>query len=329
MKTTVAHNIKDLLNSQVQQLKNNTSLKFVSNQFPKEIENAPKGIPSGFEDIDKITNGWQKGDVMVLAAPAGMGKTVFALNLIRNAAIDYNVSSLYFSMRLDATQISNKLLSAETNIPYEKFQANKLTASEIEKTTTQIHSLEKSPLRIIDSAIISVENLCEQIRLQKTKNNIELLVIDSLQDIYLEEEENTTMIKHWYYQKKKCASRIVQHLNALAKELNIAIILLSDITMLSSKLFKNKFYEWKINRVLYKMGIAQYADGTTFIYRPEYYGNETFFDGGPSEKMADIIITHYRRHITQETARVHFYGQYQRFENKKYWESWTKQLKTN
>ena len=263
------------------------------------------GIPSGFDDIDCMTGGWQDGKLIVVAAPVAMGKTPFVLALARNTAVNYEKSVAYFSIDLSPQQVAGRLMAAEAKVEYEKVLKGKLEGEDLIKINERTKKLTDAPFYIVDAPDISLSELCEKARYMYKQQDIKLIIIDSLQHISLDDEvgiDNNTP-----YFKRKKASLITKTLNKLAKELNIPIILVSGLVIYTAHWHHRPEISF-----LRKMGIAKHVDTVVFIYRPEYYGLGFFEDNENSRSRAEIILNELTAGW-QCAARIYYYGQYMKF----------------
>jgi replicative DNA helicase len=237
------------------------------------IENARKssgglsGIPSGYPELDRITGGWQKSDLLILAARPGMGKTAFALNMARNMAVDYKIPVAIFSLEMSAVQLVTRLMSAEAEIPADILRKGQVTDEQWQGLANRITGLSKAPIFIDDTAGLSVFELRAKCRKLKSQHDIQFVVIDYLQLMTLGGEKDKNV------NREQEISTISRSLKALAKELEIPILALSQ---LSRDVEKRGGDKKPILSDLRESGaIEQDADIVMFIYRPGYYDHST------------------------------------------------------
>jgi replicative DNA helicase len=147
----------------------------------KNSENNLNGVPSGFLDLDKATGGWQKSDLVILAARPAMGKTAFTLALARNAAVDHKKPIALFSLEMSSAQLVQRLISMETHIDANRIRRGTLEEYEYQILTSKIDSLKSAPIFIDDTPAINVFELRSKCRRLKQQYDIQMVVIDYLQ----------------------------------------------------------------------------------------------------------------------------------------------------
>src|SRR5205085_7970662 len=181
------------------------------------------GVQSGFTDLDRITSGWQKSDLIVLAARPGMGKTAFVLSLARNAAIGFNRPVAFFSLEMSSVQLVQRMISSETGIPSDKLRKGTLDNSEWNKLVSLTGKLSQAPVFIDDTPSLSIFDLRSKCRRLKTMHNIELIIIDYLQLMRSDVDSKNG-------NREQEISNISRSLKAIAKELDVPIIALSQLS---------------------------------------------------------------------------------------------------
>ena len=225
------------------------------------------GVPSGFPSLDKITYGWQPTDLIILAARPAVGKTAFALNLARNAALHPTKPTgvAFFSLEMGAAQLVQRILSAEAEIFMEKIARGRLEEHEMKQLYKKgIDRLAKAPIFIDDTPALNIFELRAKCRRLKNKHNIGFIIIDYLQLMSGSNEKNGG-------NREQEISQISRALKGLAKELQVPIIALSQL----SRAVESRKEGEKIPQLsdLRESGaIEQDADMVMFLYRPEYYG---------------------------------------------------------
>ncbi len=256
----------------------------------KEIEAARtqdahlRGVPSGFTEIDRITAGFQKSDLIILASRPGMGKTALALTIARNVSIDFNKPVAIFSMEMSSIQLVTRLISCETQLPAEKLRRGTLENYEWEQLNAKIGKLIDSPLFIDDTPALSIFELRAKCRRLKAQHNIELIIVDYLQLMIGQPESKGN--------REQEISHISRSLKALSKELNVPIIALSQLSRAVETRGGSKR---PILSDLRESGaIEQDADLVMFIYRAEYYKLDQDENGNPTAGMAEICIAKHR-----------------------------------
>ncbi len=251
-------------------------------------ENAKKpdglsGIPSGFTKLDKITSGWQNTDLMIIAARPAMGKTAFVLSMARNMAVLKNVPVAVFSLEMSSIQLVNRLIAAETELGSEKIKSGKLEDWEWELFNRRIKTLENAPLFIDDTPALSVFEFRAKCRRLKMQHNIGIVVVDYLQLMTAGSDVKGN--------REQEVSTISRNLKAIAKEINVPIIALSQLNRsVESRDGKRP----QLSDLRESGAIEQDADMVMFIHRPEYYGITQDADGNSLIGVAEIIIAKHR-----------------------------------
>ena len=224
------------------------------------------GVPTGFSVLDHITYGWQPSDLIVLAARPSVGKTAFALNLARNAALHPTKPTAvgFFSLEMSAGQLVQRILSAESEIWLEKIARGRLEEHEMKQLYKKgIERLASAPIHIDDTAALNIFELRAKCRRLKNKHNVGLIIIDYLQLMSGAGENRNS-------NREQEISRISRDLKGLAKELQIPIIALSQLSREVEKRKEgNKMPQ--LSDLRESGAIEQDADLVMFLYRPEYY----------------------------------------------------------
>jgi replicative DNA helicase len=223
------------------------------------------GVPTGFESLDRITYGWQQTDLIILAARPSVGKTAFALNLARSAALHPTKPTGvgFFSLEMSSAQLVTRILSAESEIWLEKISRGKLEEYEMKQLYKKgIERLSNAPIYIDDSPALNIFELRAKCRRLKNKNNVGLIIIDYLQLMSGSGDRNSN--------REQEISKISRDLKGLAKELQIPIIALSQLSREVEKRKEgNKMPQ--LSDLRESGAIEQDADLVMFLYRPEYY----------------------------------------------------------
>lgn len=261
------------------------------------------GLLTGFRTLDNKIGGFQKGTLVILAARPAMGKTALAINIARNMAVDFHKPVAIFSLEMTASELTSRLISAETSIEGRKFKANgKLSEAEKEYIREKTNSLVKAPIYIDDNPGLTIFELRAKCRRLKQKYDIQMVFID-----YLQLMQGGDAVKGGNREQE--ISYISRQLKALSKELSIPILALSQL----SRAVETRGGSKKpVLSDLRKSGaIEQDADIVMFIYRPAYYGE----GGEDDERLAKVIIAKHRAGEVGE-ADLNFINQYVRFENR-------------
>lgn len=268
------------------------------------------GVPSGFTALDRITGGWQKSDLLILAARPGMGKTAFVVSMAKNAAVEFNKPVAIFSLEMSSIQLVKRLISSETEITQDKILKGNLDNHEFVQLNERIKKLSVAPLFIDDTPALSIFELRAKARRLKENENIQLIIIDYLQLMSGGPDSKGN--------REQEISNISRGLKSLAKELEIPIIALSQL----SRQVENRPGGSKrpqLSDLRESGAIEQDADMVMFIYRPEYYGLEVDENNEPTKGRAEIIIAK-NRHGALETVKLRFVGQYAKFADLDYME---------
>jgi len=272
----------------------------------KDVDSQLRGVPTGIRAIDEKTGGWQKSDLIIMAARPGMGKTSFVLSVARNAAIDHQRPVAFFSLEMSSTQIVHRLFSIETGIPAERIAKGKLDETEWIQLTNKIGALNSANLIIDDTPALSVFDLRAKCRRLKHQHDIQLIIVDYLQLMQGGGESDKGKGN-----REQEISYISRSLKALAKDLNVPVIALSQLSREVEK--RAGFKRPQLSDLRESGSIEQDADLVMFIYRPEYYGLQTFEDEStPSAGLADIMIQK-NRHGATDNIRIRFQSQFTKF----------------
>jgi len=232
----------------------------------RERQDEITGIPTGYPVLDHLTYGWQPGDLIILAARPSMGKTAFALNLARNAALHNSKPTpvAVFSLEMSASQLVQRILSAESEVKLEQIARGRLNDYEMEQLTSKgINALAKAPIFIDDTPALNIFELRAKCRRLKNQHNIGLVCIDYLQLMSGSGENRNS-------NREQEISRISRDLKGLAKELQIPIIALSQLSREVEKR-KDKNFLPQLSDLRESGAIEQDADIVMFLYRPEYH----------------------------------------------------------
>jgi replicative DNA helicase len=255
------------------------------------------GVPSGFVSLDRITYGWQQTDLIILAARPSVGKTAFALNLARNAALHATKPTpvAFFSLEMSAGQLVQRILSAESEIWLEKISRGKLEEHEMKQLYARgIQKLAQAPIYMDDSAALNIFELRAKCRRLKNKHNIGLIIID-----YLQLMSGTTDRQS---NREQEISKISRDLKGLAKELQVPIIALSQLSREVEKRKEGSKMP-QLSDLRESGAIEQDADMVMFLYRPEYY-DITSNEMGESNKGETHVRIAKHRNGTLETIKL-------------------------
>lgn len=270
----------------------------------EKIEEAAKqedeitGIPSGFIDLDHMTNGWQRSDLIILAARPAMGKTALCLNMAANAAIDYHYPVAIFSLEMSKEQLVMRMLAAAARIDQKRLRTGQLNPDEWGAFLQKIGPLTSAPIYIDDTPAITIRELrAKARRLQSREGDLGLILVDYLQ--LMGGSGNSE-------NRQQEVSEISRSLKALARELNVPIIALSQ---LSRTVEQTKDKRPQLSHLRESGSLEQDADIVLFIHREEYYNEDTDRRG-----IADVIIAKHRNGPTG-TVELAFQNELTRFDN--------------
>lgn len=264
------------------------SISSVINKAVSEIEENQKrkdnlsGVPSGYANIDKITYGWQKSDLIIIAARPSVGKTAFVLTMARNMAVNHNIPVGFFSLEMPATQLVKRLMVSETGLSTDKIRgAKKMDDTEWRLLNSGLAKLAQSPLWIDDTPSLSVYEFRSKARRLVQKNKVQIIILD-----YLQLMAGPPELRGMREQEVAAISRA---LKSIAKELSVPIIALSQLSRAVETRGGNK--RPQLSDLRESGAIEQDADIVMFIHRPEFVGvvEENAYPG-----KTDVIIAKHR-----------------------------------
>lgn len=287
------------------------SLVLQAKQRIQDISNRQglSGVATGFEKLDQVTSGWQPSDLIIIAARPGMGKTAFVLSMARNMAIDFNAPVAVFSLEMSSVQLITRLISSETGLTSEKLRTGQLEKHEWEQLTIKVKDLEKAPLFIDDTPSLSIFDLRAKARRLSSQHGIKLIIVD-----YLQLMTAGNSAGKGGGNREQEISTISRNLKALAKELNVPVIALSQLSRAVETRGSSK--RPLLSDLRESGAIEQDADIVSFIYRPEYYKIDQWDDeeAAPTEGQAEFIIAKHRNG-SLENIRLKFIGSLGKFDN--------------
>lgn len=267
------------------------------------------GIPSGFTELDKITSGWQKSDLVIIAARPAMGKTAFVLSMAKNMAVNFKIPVAIFSLEMSNVQLANRLMMNVCEIEGDKIKNGKLTRSEWDQLDHKVNELFGSPIYLDDTPALSVFELRSKARKLVREKKIQLIIIDYLQLM------NANGMS--FGSREQEVSIISRNLKALAKELDIPIIALSQLNR-SVEQRGGTGIEGKkpqLSDLRESGAIEQDADMVCFIHRPEYY--HLYNDektGKDLRGLGQIIVAKHRNGKTDDIW-LRFRNKFAKFQN--------------
>lgn len=257
------------------------------------------GIPTGFTDLDFKTSGLHNSDLILIAARPAMGKTAFALNLAQNAAVNSHVPVAVFSLEMSKDQLVNRILCSEAMVDSNKMKTGKLEDNDWQKVAKALAPLSEAPIYIDDTPGVSITEIRAKCRRLKLEHNLGLVVIDYLQLMQGSGKKGGE-------NRQQEISEISRSLKILAKEINVPVICLSQLSRAPEARTDHR----PILSDLRESGaIEQDADIVMFLYRDDYYNPET-----EKKNIAELIIAKHRNGSTG-TVELVWLGQYTKFAN--------------
>ncbi|MDP2304010.1 MAG: replicative DNA helicase [Ignavibacteria bacterium] len=269
-------------------------------------------VPTGFYDLDEILGGFQKSDLIILAARPSMGKTAFALSLTRNAAMQFRIPVAFFSLEMATIQLVIRLICAEGRLDAHKVRTGKLPGEDGMKLGKIASKLIEAPIYVDDAPAQTILEIRAKARRLKAEKNIGLIVLDYLQLIQGPARSES---------REREISQISRSLKALAKELNIPILALAQLNRaVEARTDKRP----QLSDLRESGSIEQDADVVMFLNRPEYYGITTDNNGNSTQGMAEVIIAKQRNGPVGD-IQLSFIKEYARFESREHF----RQIETN
>lgn len=267
-------------------------------------ETGLSGLETQFHELDKLTSGWQNSDLIIIAARPAMGKTAFVLSMAKNMAVDFNIPVGFFSLEMSNVQLVNRMISNVCEIKGETIRSGRLSDREWEQLNSRVKFLFGAPMYIDETPGLSVTELRTKARRLVREHGVKIIIIDYLQLM------NATGMK--FGSREQEVSTISRSLKALAKELNIPVIALSQLNRSTTTRDDKR----PILSDLRESGaIEQDADFVAFIHRPEYYTHSSEdAEGNDIRGLAEFIIAKHRSGQVG-TVKMRFTSQFVRFEN--------------
>ena len=265
------------------------------------------GVPSGFTRLDDMTGGWQNSDLIIIAARPSMGKTAFSLAAARNAALhpEQKTPVAIFSLEMSAQQLAQRLLTSEARVDAQQTRTGRLDDDAWPRLARAAGRLSEASIFVDDTPGLSVLELRAKCRRLKSEHDIGLVVVDYLQLMH------STSLRSNANREQEIA-HISRSLKALAKELNVPVIALSQLSRAVETRGGDK--RPQLSDLRESGSIEQDADVVAFIYRAERYGITVDEHGNSTEGMAEIIVGK-QRNGPVGTVELAFVNQYARFEN--------------
>ncbi len=273
-------------------------------------EDGLSGIPTGFSNLDRVTSGWQKSDLIICAARPGMGKTALALTMARNIAVDYETPIGFFSLEMSSEQLVNRLIASEAELNASKLRKGDLADHEMVQLHEKIKQLSEAPIFIDDTPALTIFELRAKARRLVKNHGVKIIMIDYLQ--LMNSGSNSG-------NREQEISTISRSLKGIAKELKIPVVALSQV----NRGVENRTGVGSKRPMLSDLresgAIEQDADIVTFIYRPEYYKIYEWDNGDDSRGQGELIIAKHRNG-SLSNIRLKFIDEFAKFSDLDYFE---------
>ena len=261
------------------------------------------GVPTGFTQLDKLTAGWQRSDMIIVAARPAMGKTAFVLSMARNIAVEHKKPVAVFSLEMSSTQLVTRLIASESGISSEKLRKGELTDAEFTVLHQHIARLTNAPMFIDDTPALNIFELRAKCRRLKSQHDVQLIIIDYLQLMTSGTEGNRGG------NREKEISNISRSIKSIAKELDVPIIALSQLSRAVETRGGDK--RPMLSDLRESGAIEQDADLVCFLYRPEYY--KIYEDEhGSTLGMGEVIVAKHRNGAI-DNVRLRFISELAKF----------------
>ena len=275
-------------------------------QIAANRKDGMSGLPTGFKELDVLTSGWQKSDLIIIAARPAMGKTALVLSMAKNIALDFEQPIAIFSLEMSNVQLVNRLIVNVCQIKGESIKSGRLSDDEWERLDKNHKLLYNSPIYIDDTPSLSVFELRTKARRLVREHHVKALIIDYLQLM------NASGMS--FGSREQEVSMISRSLKGLAKELNIPVIALSQLNRGVESRVGNEGKRPQLSDLRESGAIEQDADIVCFIHRPEYYRITEDENGNSLVGIAEIVIAKHRNGPTG-IAHMKFDNEYARFQN--------------
>lgn len=269
----------------------------------KDREDGLTGVPTGFTDLDRLTSGWQPSDLVIIAARPGMGKTSFVLSLAKNAALDFKKAVAVFSLEMSSIQLAQRIVSMDAEISGHKMRNGQLEDYEWQQLHSSIEKISEAPIFIDDTPGINIFELRAKCRRLKMQHDIQLVIIDYLQLMSGGSDNQRG-------NREQEVSAISRALKGLAKELNVPVLALSQLSRAVE--IRGGSKRPQLSDLRESGSIEQDADQVAFIYRPEYYDILEDEEGLSLKGVAEVIMAK-NRHGKLDTVRMKFTAEFARF----------------
>ena len=261
-------------------------------QAKKTRKDGITGVPSGFIDLDNITSGWQPSDLVIIAGRPSMGKTAFVLSMMRNASIDHEMPIALFSLEMSSLQIVNRLISSEAELDSDKIKKGNLKDYEWQQLLHKTDQLNNAKIFIDDTPALSILELRAKSRRLKSQHDIQCIIVDYLQLMSGEYGKSSG-------NREQEIASISRSLKAIAKELNVPVLALSQLSRAVETRGGDK--RPVLSDLRESGSIEQDADMVLFIYRADRYDITEDEDGNLSAGVAELLL---RKNRNGPTGKV-------------------------
>ena len=278
--------------------KNYSQVKGIMKEAIDELESKKSrkdgitGVPSGFIDLDNITSGWQPSDLVIIAGRPSMGKTAFVLSMMRNASIDHEKPIAIFSLEMSSLQIVNRLISSEAELDSDKIRKGNLKDYEWQQLLHKTDQLNNAKIFIDDTPALSILELRAKSRRLKSQHDIQCIIVDYLQLMTGEYGKSSG-------NREQEIASISRSLKAIAKELNVPVLALSQLSRAVETRGGDK--RPVLSDLRESGSIEQDADMVLFIYRADRYDITEDEDGNLTAGVAEILL---RKNRNGPTGKV-------------------------
>ncbi len=261
------------------------------------------GVASGFSDLDEMTSGFQPADLIIIAARPSMGKTAFVLNIAQHAAIEDHVPVAFFSLEMSKESLVQRMLTSEARVDSQRLRRGMLRDDEFPMLARAAGILSSAPVWIDDSPSMTLLEMRSKARRLKADSNIGMVIVD-----YLQLMQGHSSAEN----RQQEVSQISRGLKALAKELNVPVVALSQLSRAPEQ--RTGDHRPQLSDLRESGAIEQDADLIMFLFRQEMYDGPVDKDGNSIEGKAELIVGKQRNGPTGH-VNLHFYKQYTRFAN--------------
>ena len=267
----------------------------------RDADDSVKPVPTGIGDLDRVITGLNRSDLIILAARPGMGKTSFALNIARNVACQSKKSVAFFSLEMSKEQLASRLLSSEALVGGTKLRTGRLSDEEWQRLIPASDILKNADMYIDDTPGITITEMKSRLRRLR---HLDLVVVD-----YLQLMSSTRRIDS----RVNEISEITRSLKIMAKELNVPVITLSQLSRASEQ---RPDHRPQLSDLRDSGSIEQDADIVLFLYREGYYDKDKGGDAAPAVDVnSGECIVAKNRHGEMNTVKLHWQGEFMRFTN--------------